>query len=124
MGIPLQQADAAHNHAGRAVSALEGAGVDEGLLHGMQAAVFLEAFDGGDGLPDGGADGNLAGAARLSAEQHGAGTALAFSATVLAASKAEFIAQNVQQRSFRMVMNGIAFTVYFDFDCGWHGAPC
>src|ERR1700674_3742039 len=90
----------------------------------IDAAGFLKTFDGGDWLSDRGGHGNLAGTARLAAEQHGAGAALPFSAAVLAAGEAEFVAQNVQQWSFRIVMNGIALAVHFNFGCGRHGAAC
>jgi hypothetical protein len=41
MGILAQQGDTAHNHSRRAVSTLEGFGVEEGLLDGMEAAGLL-----------------------------------------------------------------------------------
>src|ERR1700730_6391868 len=62
--ITLQQAEAAHDHARRAVGALESTCVDESLLHGMQTTVLLQSFDCGDWLADRRADGNLAGADR------------------------------------------------------------
>ena len=43
IGITLQQPNATHNHSGCAIGALKRAGIDKSLLHGMQAAVFLQA---------------------------------------------------------------------------------
>jgi hypothetical protein len=54
----------------------------------MKTAVFLEALNGGDWLPSGCSDSNLAGAARLATDQHGARAALAFTATILCAGQA------------------------------------
>src|SRR6266851_566538 len=81
IAVALQQSDAAHDHPSRAVGALKGAGIEKGLLHGMQMSVFLQAFNGGDGLANRGADGNLAGTPRHPADQHSASAALAFAAT-------------------------------------------
>ncbi len=45
----LHAGDRRHDLPGRAVAALEGVVIDEGLLHRMQLAVAAgEAFDGGD----------------------------------------------------------------------------
>jgi hypothetical protein len=114
--VALQQAYAAHDHAGGAVSALKGARVDEGLLHGMKAAVFLKTLNRSDWLSNGGADGNLAGAARLAPNQHGAGAALPFSATIFCAREPEIVSEHIKQGSFGRVMNGIVLTVYLNFD--------
>jgi hypothetical protein len=43
-----QQGDAAHDHSGGAVSALEGLGVEESLLDWMEAAGLFEPLDRGD----------------------------------------------------------------------------
>src|SRR5260370_8084349 len=97
-GIALQEADAADDHAGSAISALERAGIDEGLLHRMQATVFLKTFNGGDRLPYRGAEGNLAGPARLAAKQPGARAALPSSPAIFAARETEFVSQAIYPR--------------------------
>src|SRR5690349_9161852 len=89
-----QQADAAQNHSGRAVSALKCAGIEKRLLHGMEAAVLGEPFDGDDGARCGGADGNLARAPRSAVEQDGAGAALALAATVFCSGESEIVAKS------------------------------
>jgi hypothetical protein len=54
--------------------------------------------------------------AALTGIWHGAGAALPFSAAVLAAGEAKLVAQDIEQRSFRIVMDGIALAVHFNFD--------
>lgn len=94
IGILLQQSDAAHDHAGRAVGALEGFGVEEGLLNRMKAAGLLEAFDGGNGFAVGCGNGSYARTTRRTIEQNCAGAALAFAAAVFGASKTEVVAKD------------------------------
>ena len=79
-------------------------------------AIFFEAFDGGDRSSCDGADGDLAGTARRAGDEHGASAALAFAAAVFCAGEAEVVAENVQQRRVRGVMNGIFLAVYFKCD--------
>jgi len=114
--IRLQQAYAAHNHSGCAKSALECAGVKKRLLHGMQAAIFLEAFDGGDYFSGYRAHGNLARASRGSRDQNRASTTLPFPAAVLGPAQKEFIAQNGQEWRVGRVVDRITLAVDFDFD--------
>src|SRR5258708_27847724 len=80
--IRLQQAYAAHNHSGCAKSALECAGVKKRLLHGMQAAIFLEAFDGVDGFSGCRAKGNLTRASRDSRAKNRASSTRPFTSAV------------------------------------------
>jgi hypothetical protein len=72
---------------------LEGFEIEESLLHRMETAIFFEAFDRRDRL-NYFAEGELAGTARRAADKDRARAALAFSATVLCAGEAEFVAQN------------------------------
>src|SRR5215203_6421606 len=51
IGILLQQADGGHDHARRAVAALQAVRLVEGLLHRMPHAVLRNAPDGGDLVP-------------------------------------------------------------------------
>ena len=49
LGMALTQIDRAHDHAGRAKTALQAMALFEGGLHGVQGAICgREAFDGGD----------------------------------------------------------------------------
>src|SRR5215204_7336264 len=53
VGIFLQQADGGHDHARRAVAALQTVRLVEGLLHRMPHTVIRDAPDGGDLVPVG-----------------------------------------------------------------------
>ena len=48
--LPGQQGNTAHDHAGRAIAALHGAGFEKRLLQWVQPAVMLQPLDGGDAL--------------------------------------------------------------------------
>src|SRR5258708_5568976 len=50
IGIFLQQRDAADDHSGSAVGALERGLIEKRLLHGTKLAILFEAFDGKDGF--------------------------------------------------------------------------
>src|SRR5713101_5347035 len=90
--VLLEQGDAAHDHAGSAVGALEGAGINKCLLHGMQPAVTLQTFDGSDGFFGRSAERHLARPPGRAVDQDGASAALALSAAVFATSESEFVA--------------------------------
>ena len=92
--IFLQECDAADNHSGSAIGALECGLIEESLLHGMELAVLFETFNGEDGFSGGVSDGELAGAAGRAVEQDGAGAALSFAATVFCSSEAKLFAQS------------------------------
>src|ERR1039457_1325369 len=80
----LQQRHAGDDHAGSAIAALHGALLEEGVLQRV-----VDAFDGRDLFAGGGAHGEFTRADGLAIEQHGAGAALAFAASVLGAGKVE-----------------------------------
>jgi hypothetical protein len=121
IGIFLQERDAADNHSGSAIGALECALIEKGLLHRMELAVLLESFDGGDGFSGGVADRELAGAARRAIEQNGAGAALAFAATVFCSGEAKLFAQSKQQSCVGAGNENPAFSVDLRVDgpCHW-----
>lgn len=47
-GIALEQLDASHDHAWRAITALQTVTFPEALLDWMELAILGKAFDGGD----------------------------------------------------------------------------
>ena len=49
-GFVLQQADRGHDHAGRAVAALERFGLEKRLLHRVEPVAIRERLDRRDGL--------------------------------------------------------------------------
>ena len=99
-GLGLAFGDQARRRAdlpGRAVAALEGVVIDEGLLQRMQRAVFGKPFDGGDlgaVLHDGERE---AGIDAPSVDQDRAGAALAVVAAFLGAGEVEMVAQRIEQ---------------------------
>src|SRR5690242_2025744 len=113
IGVGSQQSDAAHDHSGRAVRALECTCIQECLLHGMQLAVFFESFNGSDRFYRRSADRDLARASWRSADQYGASAALSFSAAILGAGEAKFIAQYIQKWRVGRVGNCVSFAVHF-----------
>src|SRR5260370_9327465 len=98
IGICLQKANTAHDHSRGAVSALERARIEKRLLHGMQAAIFLKAFNRRNWLSDGRTPRYLARSARRSRDQHGAPAALPFPTSVLRPRHTQFLAEHVQKR--------------------------
>src|SRR5262249_16832899 len=51
VGVPGEERRARPHHARRAEAALQAVLLPEALLHGVELAVLLEAFDGGDLVP-------------------------------------------------------------------------
>ena len=98
IGVLREQGDRRHDHARRAVAALQRAGVDEGLLHRVQATVGSQSLHRGDRGAVGRPEVHGAGPHRRPVEQHGAGAALALAARVLRAGELQVVAQQVQQR--------------------------
>src|SRR5260370_41778686 len=119
IGIFLQEGDAADNHSGSAIGALERALIEKCLLDGMKLAVLFEAFDGNDGFSRRIADRKLAGAARRAVQQDGAGAALSFAAAVFGSSEAKLFAKRKEQSCIGFRLENAAFSVYVCLD-----GPC
>ena len=103
-GVALVDAgDRRHDLAGRAVAALEGVLVDEGLLHRMQLAVRSArpsmVVTGAALHRD---RKRQAGEHAPAVDQHRAGAALAVVAALLRAGEAEVLAQRIEQRRARV----------------------
>ncbi len=99
--MPREQGDRAHDHAGRAVAALERPGLEEGLLDGMQTTVARQALDGRDGVAGSVGDTRLAGSNRIAVEEHRARAALALAAAGLGASQTQLLAEREEQAPIR-----------------------
>ena len=89
----------------------------------MELAVALETFDSDDGFTSGFADGELAGAARSALQQNGAGTTLAFAASVFCSGQAKLFAQGKEQRCVRIRFEDAAFSVNLCVDWSCHVFP-
>ena len=81
-----------HDLSWRAITALEGVLVDEGLLHRMQLAVLRKPLDGGDVLALGGERQRQTGENTTTFDEYRAGAALAVIAALLAAGQAKMLA--------------------------------
>ena len=80
---------AGHDHARGAEPALKGLGVEERLLHRVDAAVAGEAFDGGHGMAVGAKGRDQAAMHRLAIDQHRTGAAITGVAAFLDAEMPE-----------------------------------
>src|SRR5262249_21964924 len=94
---------ARHDLAGRAVAALEGVVVDEGLLHRVQRPVGRgESLDGGHGGALRRHRQGEAGQYPAAVHQHRAGPALPVIAALLGPGEAEMLAQGIEQGGARI----------------------
>src|SRR5829696_8904485 len=100
-GVLREQLLGDEEEAGRAVAALRGAGVGEGLLQGVQAVLGRHAFDRLDAAFFGVEAEHEAREHRAAVHEHGAGAALAQLAAVLRAGQGEVFAQHLQKRLVR-----------------------
>src|SRR5579859_3992923 len=115
-GICREKADAAHDHARSAISALKRPFIQEGLLNGMQSPVLFEAFNSCNGFCRGCAHRSLTRSARRPTDQDRARAALPFATSVLGARQAEFVAECGEKRCFRIALHRVALTVDFKLD--------
>jgi hypothetical protein len=122
MRILLEQTDGAQDHSRRAPAALHGVGLNEGLLHGMQAAVRREAFDGDDALAGDGADLGEAGAGGDAIDENRACGALAFAAPVLGAGEVEVVAEDAEERPVGVGVDAPLGPVYIELGDSGHTA--
>ena len=101
VGMPRKQGDSAHDHAGRAVAALERTGLEEGPLDGMQLTVAGQSFDRCDDMAGGVGHARPASPDRLAVEENGARAAFALATAGLGAGQAQLIAQREEQAPIR-----------------------
>src|SRR4051812_26816557 len=97
-GVLLQQPDGRHDHARRAVAALERPLFEERRLNRVQLVALGEAFDRPHRLAVGVRDRRAAGERALAVDEDGAGAAPALAAAVLGAGELQVLAQHVQER--------------------------
>jgi hypothetical protein len=89
--------------------------VDKGFLERMKFAVGLQAFDSSDGFTNGSANRSDAGTDRPPVDEHGAGTALTFTATLLRAGYVEAVAKHEQEAAFRIGIDPMLLPVHVKF---------
>src|SRR5579864_9782356 len=86
----------------------------------MKPAVFLEIFDGPDGLR-GLSHRHLARTPRRPPDQYGARSTLSLSTPVLRARQTNFFTQNKEERSISIRVDRIFPAIHFEFDQLRHG---
>ena len=111
MRILLEQRNCRHDHAGCAVSALQGILAKKCLLDRMELVAFCQTFNCRYLLlPDRGRFG-CAGPLRLAVNQYGTGPTLAFAASVFRPGEIEMLTQHAEERSLRVGVNGEILSV-------------
>jgi len=117
--VASQQRHSTHNHPGRAVAALESFVIEKSLLHRVQPAILLKAFNRRDSFSRRRTHRSAAGANWFAIKQYSACPALTFSAAVLGTGKVETVTQNGKQRLVVGNIKLMAAPVYEEND--WHG---
>ena len=110
--------DRRHDLPGRAVAALEGILIDEGLLHRMQLAVCARPSIVVMLRPCAADRERQAGQYAAAIEQHRAGAALPVVATFLRSGEAEVLAQRVEQRAFEIECVPVFVAIDLERDIG------
>jgi hypothetical protein len=100
--VALEERAAGHEHAGRAVAALQRVLLGERLLDRMQLAAGLQSLDRAHLAAVGLHREHGAGLHRLPVEQHGADTAVRRIATDVRAREPQFLADEVHQQQARV----------------------
>ena len=96
---------------GGAIATLHGADFHKSLLHGMKLLASGQPLDGRDVLVRDCADARDAGTLRFAVDEHGAGAALSFAASVLTPGEIEMLAQDRQETGLRIDIDGITSSV-------------
>ena len=95
--IGAQRRGGGHDHAGYAIAALAGAGLDEGALEDGRQRTLGQAFDGLDrGAVDLGG-GHQAGLDQTAVDEHRTGAAFARAAAFLGAGQVQLVAQQIDE---------------------------
>src|SRR5215208_3087415 len=116
IGILLQQADGGHDHARRAVAALQAVRLVEGLLHRMPHAVLRNAPDGGDLVPVSLHRQYRARLDRLPVDVDRAGPATGRVASRMHAPYPEVLSEMVKQEQPRLYLSHVGLSVYSHLD--------
>src|SRR5882757_9766593 len=109
--------DRGHDHARRAIAALQAMIVAERGLHRMQFVALGDAFDGGDIGAVGLSHQHGAGFHCAAIDMHDAGAALAGIATDMGAGQAQMIAQEMDKERPVLDVGRYRLAVYRQFDC-------
>src|SRR5437870_6013675 len=96
MRVAIQQRHSTHDRSRRAITALESFVIEKSLLHRVQPAILLKAFNRRDSFSRRRTHRSAAGANWFAIKQYSACPALTFSAAVLGTGKT--VTQNGKQR--------------------------
>ena len=111
VGIAIEQRLGRHDHARRTETTLDRAFVDEGLLDRVENPSLSQALDGHHFPAVGFVGEHETGADRLVVEQDSTGAALTFAAAILGASKADLVADDLEQRAMRVDQDVVRIAV-------------
>src|SRR6266576_6170910 len=104
------------DHAGGADAALGSALFEEALLYWMEFFVDDQAFDGGDFGAFGLQDGDEAGVDQVAVDEDGAGSALAFAASLFGSGEVQVFAEDVEQALHRWSFDGFFAAIDGELD--------
>src|ERR687898_197890 len=116
LGILLQQADRGHDHARRAVAALQTVRLVESLLHGMPHAVLRDTPDRGDLMPVSLHRKDGARLDRLTVDVDRAGPATRRVAPRMHAPDPKVLPEMMEQQQPRFHLSNVGVTVYRHLD--------
>jgi len=120
IGIPVQKVVGREDHAWCTEAALQGIVCDEGLLQGMQVAVFCETFDCDDFFAIDCADTHGAGAYGAMIHENSTGAAFADAAAEFWSSGNEVRAKNPEERALGLDFNLYRLAIQPERDCLLH----
>jgi len=120
----FQQADRAHDHAGGAITALEGAFGEERFLDRMKFVAFGEAFDGDDGFFVGVGNWSKACGDAFAVEENGASATLAFAAAIFCPGELEVFAEDIEEWAFGISRDCVGTAVNREFEGRIHRRFC
>ncbi len=115
--MAVHDVDRRHDHARRAVSALQAVIVAERRLHRVQFVAPGDTFDGGDVGACGLSGQHSAGFHRPAVDMHDAGAALAGIAADMGAGQVEMLAQQMDQQRSVFDVDRDRLAVHCQFDC-------
>src|SRR5580704_3904247 len=121
--IRLQQRHRSHDHSRRAVSALHRCLVEKRLLHWMQPLAGGQPFNSRDLSVAHCSHRSNARSARTSIDQHRAGAALPFAATIFTSRKIQLIAQHPEQAGIRVGIDRERTSIHIELRNRRHSIP-
>ena len=114
--VPVDDIDRRHDHARRAIAALQAVIVAERGLHRVQFVAFRDAFDGGDIGAVGLSDQHGAGLDRPAVDMDDAGAALAGIAADMGTGQVQMFAQQMDKKGPVLDLGRDRLAVHRQFD--------